>query len=101
MIAKLVKRFREDVTHECDVATLRECLTFVKNEKGRAEAEYGFHDDLVMADAIAETIIEQQVCDWIEIEQPKYEMPFALQSDDDEEIEDTYQDYFSALEEEF
>ena len=103
MIAKLVKLFREDITHECDVATLRECLTFVKNEKGRAEAEYGFHDDLVMADAIAETIIEQQDCDWIEIEQEKYELPFALQSEDDvdDEYEDTYQDYFSALEEEF
>ena len=101
MIAKLVKLFREDITHEPDVATLRECLTFVKNEKGRAEAEYGFHDDLVMANAIAEVIMEQQDCDWIEIEQPKQELPFALQTDEDELEIDSYQDYFSALEEEF
>ena len=101
MIAQLVKLFREDITHECDVATLKECLTFVKTEKGRAEAEYSFHDDLVMARAIAGIIMEQQDCSWIEIEQPKQEIPFALQTDEDEGEEDFYQDYFSAIGEEF
>ena len=35
-------------------------LTFVRNEKGRAEAKNGAHDDLVMAVAIAYYIRTQQ-----------------------------------------
>ena len=35
-------------------------LTFVRNEKGRPEAEEGAHDDLVMALAIAHYAREQQ-----------------------------------------
>lgn len=97
MIAKLIRLFREDITHECDIPTLRECLTFIKTAKGRAEAENGYHDDLVMADAIAETIIEQQDCDWIEIEQEEVELPYALQTDD----ADDEDDYFDLIGEEF
>nr|DAD98139.1 MAG TPA: Terminase large subunit [Myoviridae sp. cthRr4] len=43
-----------------DKDTLREMLTFIVNDKGRAEAEEGYHDDLVMALAIAYYIREQQ-----------------------------------------
>ena len=35
-------------------------LTFVRNEKGRPEAQEGAHDDLVMALAIAHYIRDQQ-----------------------------------------
>ena len=35
-------------------------LTFIKNKVGRPEAEVGFHDDLVMALAIAYYIRTQQ-----------------------------------------
>lgn len=36
-----------------DSHTLHEMLTFIRNDKGRAEAEQGEHDDLVMAYGIA------------------------------------------------
>lgn len=43
-----------------DITTLREMLVFIKNAAGRAEAEVGQHDDLVMALAIAHYIRGQQ-----------------------------------------
>ena len=43
-----------------DKETLEEMLTFVRNEKGRPEAQDGAHDDLVMALAIAYYIRTQQ-----------------------------------------
>ena len=53
IIAELVKIVRESVNLISDKLTLEEMLTFIKNEKGRAEAQAGSHDDLVMALAIA------------------------------------------------
>lgn len=53
VIAELVKIVRESAYLINDKLTLEEMLTFVKNEKGRAEAQSGSHDDLVMALAIA------------------------------------------------
>ena len=49
-------------------------FTFVKNDKGRAEAMEGFHDDLVMALAIANFISSQQTASWIEVkeEEPSF-----------------------------
>ena len=35
-------------------------LTFIKNEKGRAEAQEGYHDDQVMSLAIAYDVRNQQ-----------------------------------------
>lgn len=43
-----------------DVTTLREMLNFIVNENGRAEAEQGYHDDLVMGLAITYYIRTQQ-----------------------------------------
>lgn len=43
-----------------DKETLEEMLVFVRNEKGRPEAQEGCHDDLVMALAIVYHIREQQ-----------------------------------------
>lgn len=43
-----------------DIPTLREMLTFVKNEQDRAEAMQGKHDDLVMCKAIAFNARSQQ-----------------------------------------
>ena len=40
--------------------TLEEMLVFIRNEKGRPEAQEGCHDDLVMALAIAYYIGPQQ-----------------------------------------
>ncbi len=59
-IAELVRFVRDHPEEVRDAATLREMLTFVKNEHGRPEAMRGEHDDLVMALAIAHACREQQ-----------------------------------------
>lgn len=59
-IAGLVEVVRESVERINDRDTLEEMLTFVRNEKGKAEAQEGKHDDLIMALAIAYYGREQQ-----------------------------------------
>lgn len=68
IISDLQTIVREDVTVEVDTDTLREMLTFIKNDKGKAEAQIGSHDDLIMALAIAHYISSQQTASWIEVE---------------------------------
>ena len=52
-LASLTALVRENIELIEDVDTLEEMLSFVRNEKGRAEAQQGSHDDCVMALAIA------------------------------------------------
>lgn len=52
IIGELVKLARENINIINDDRTLREMLTFIRNQKGRAEAKSGAHDDLVMGLAI-------------------------------------------------
>lgn len=59
-IAEAVKVVDECIDTINDKSTLREMLTFVKNERGRPEAIQGEHDDLVMAFSIAQYIRGQQ-----------------------------------------
>ena len=67
MLASLVQVVRDQTDTLTDRATLEEMLTFVRNAKGRGEAQSGSHDDLVMALAIAHYIRPQQV-QWVEKE---------------------------------
>ncbi len=60
ILAELQTIVKELVELIVDIDTLREMLVFVKNEKGRPEAQLGYHDDLVMALAIAYYIRKQQ-----------------------------------------
>lgn len=60
IIANLVKVVREEIELINDIDTLDEMLTFVRNEKGRPEAQEGKHDDLIMGLAIAHHIRGQQ-----------------------------------------
>ena len=60
IIAGLVEVVREHPEWINDQDTLNEMLTFVRNEKGRPEAEQGAHDDCVMALAIAYYCRDQQ-----------------------------------------
>ena len=89
MIGELIRLFRVDPECECDEATLKEFLSFVKNSHGRAEAENGSHDDLVIARAIANLAGEQQYSGYIINKEPK-SIPFALKTEDSEE--DIYYD---------
>lgn len=60
ILAELQTIVKEMIDLIVDIDTLREMLTFIKNERGRAEAQQGYHDDLVMALAIAYYIRTQQ-----------------------------------------
>ncbi len=53
ILAGLVEEVRERCQGLRDRDTIEELLTFVRNEKGRPEAQAGAHDDCVMALAIA------------------------------------------------
>lgn len=53
ILSQLVEIVREHCELFNDKDTLEEMLTFVRNEKGRPEAQIGSHDDCVMALAIA------------------------------------------------
>ena len=60
IIGELVEATRDGVELVNDRTTLEEMLTFVRNEKLRAEAEPGAHDDCVLSLAIAWHIRPQQ-----------------------------------------
>lgn len=60
ILGQLQTIFKESIELIVDEETLKEGLTFIKNEKGRPEAQVGYHDDLIMALAIAYDIREQQ-----------------------------------------
>lgn len=60
ILAELQTIVKELIELIVDVDTLTEMLVFIKNEKGRPEAQQGYHDDLVMALAIAYYIRVQQ-----------------------------------------
>ena len=60
IIAGLIEALRERSFLLHDEKTIQELLTFTRNQDGRAEAETGAHDDLVMSLAIAWYIRPQQ-----------------------------------------
>ena len=69
-LAELAKVVREEPETINDTDTLREMLTFIKDDKGKPVAEQGKHDDRVMALAIAHYIRPQQR---YTVKQPKLE----------------------------
>lgn len=68
ILSELVKLFRKKPEIECDRETLLEMSVFVKKDGGEQEAVDGFHDDLVMALAIAHRVGTQTPTDWLEPE---------------------------------
>lgn len=63
IIANLQEIVREHIELINDKDTLEEMLTFVRNEKGRPEAQLGAHDDLIMGLSITYYIKDQVVFD--------------------------------------
>lgn len=53
MIDDLIRLIREEVIKDPDVVFVNEAFAFVRDERGRMNAEDGEHDDTVMAKAIA------------------------------------------------
>jgi hypothetical protein len=56
ILSNLVELSRDNIDLINDKETLEEMLTFIRNEKGRPEAQEGSHDDLVMGLAIGEYV---------------------------------------------
>lgn len=91
IIAGLVEVFRDNIDSVNDKDTLEEALTFIRNEDGKAEAQNGKHDDLIMAKAIAHYIRPQQsYTKTITNEEKKInkENTFELNENDSNENED-------------
>ena len=75
--------FRDNIDWINDIDTLREALVFIKNEKGRPEAQQGEHDDLIMGLAITYYIRTQQRYNVEKIEkQEEIKLPFELMDDE-------------------
>lgn len=89
LIAELVKLVREEVYLINSITTIKEMLTFIKNEKGRPEAEVGKHDDCVMCLGIGHAISVQQT---VLPEQRKVIQDFI--EDDDREYADELESFF-------
>jgi hypothetical protein len=60
IIANLVEIVRDHIELVNDSKTLSEMITFIKNERGKPEAQEGKHDDLIISFAIAHGIRDQQ-----------------------------------------
>ena len=91
ILAELQRIFEEEIEKITDIDILKEALTFIKNEKGRAEAQEGCHDDLIMGTAITYYISSQQTTSRI---YPTGEKPrdSIYQFQEDEYIEDEGQE---------
>lgn len=63
MIADLAKAIRDGDIIDYDPWFIRECVTYVRDENGRTNAQEGSHDDCVMSTAIA-----LQLFDWKDID---------------------------------
>lgn len=91
ILAELQRIFEEEIEKITDIDILKEALTFIKNEKGRAEAQEGCLDDLIMGTAITYYIASQQTTSRI---YPTGEKPrdSIYQFQEDEYIEDEGQE---------
>lgn len=85
ILQALIVAVRDNPATECDINTLKEMLTFVRKENGKQEAQEGYHDDLVMAKAIANFVATQQGdSNWKKVEKVKtYKNPVEKFFDSD------------------
>lgn len=88
IIAELVQVARDMIESINDIETLEEMLTFIRNENGKAEAQLGCHDDLIMALAIAHYIRPQQKYIIKKNEREKYRsFNFSFEKEEEKEFE--------------
>ena len=88
VISMVADMIREDIGKIHDRILLNECLTFIKNDSGRAEAMEGKHDDAVMSYGI--TLYARGYTNHIKVpDEVKYEKKFKWS-------EDLKQDYYKA-----
>ena len=85
ILSILKEVLRDNISWINDIDILREALVFIRNDKGRPEAQIGEHDDLIMGLAITYYIRSQQ--DFIVKEENKEKeviLPFELRTEDTE-----------------
>lgn len=89
ILGQLQTIYKEEIENIVDIETLQEGLTFIKNERGRPEAQEGYHDDLIMALAIGYDIREQQE---MTVKLDVHELEYNIMKDFgfEEEVEDDY-----------
>jgi hypothetical protein len=63
MINELVRTIRENDIIDLDVVFIRECMSYVRDDKGAMNAQQGQHDDTVMSMAIALQMAEWSAYD--------------------------------------
>jgi hypothetical protein len=61
MINHLAEQIAKDNIRDPDITFIRECITYVIDDRGRTNAQIGKHDDTVMATAIALQLFESGV----------------------------------------
>lgn len=81
ILADLVAIVRENSSLINDKTTLREMLVFVKDKKGKAQALEGYHDDNVMALAIACWARQQQRIVPTANKREESQLPFELRDE--------------------
>ena len=91
ILGNLQEIVKDEIDKIVDIDTLREMLTFIVNKNGRAEAEDGYHDDLVMALAITYYIRPQQAMKKIKTENEQLdEKIFKEFGQDDYYVDEDY-----------
>lgn len=84
ILSILKEVLRDNVNWINDIDILREALVFIRNDKGRPEAQIGEHDDLIMGLSITYYIRNQQDFIVKEVEKVKeIKLPFELQTEDE------------------
>ena len=81
LIGEHVALAREHIDTFNDKVTLEEMLTFVRNDRGRPEAQEGSHDDTIIADGISLQTRGQQRFSIIEEVKKPEPLPWALQTE--------------------
>lgn len=96
ILGNLQEIVKDEIDKIVDIDTLREMLTFIVNKTGRAEAEEGYHDDLIMALAIAYYIRPQQAMKKIKTHNEEIDEYINKEFGQDEEYIEN--DYGSSIE---
>ncbi len=74
MISSFKDTIRETMEIIKDMVTLQEMLTFIRDKNGKAQAEEGKHDDMIMATMIAHKISYQQTASYMVYEKEKIDV---------------------------
>jgi hypothetical protein len=95
VIDNMAYMIREKLFETCDSTLINECMTYIREENGSTNAQSGCFDDTVMASAIALFVMSNYLDDYLEhfdshgseIINNDEHLPYALQDDEDDQLE--------------